>query len=231
MFALIAFSLTSGLAGCSESATVSDLDNSKVSASEDVAAVPAAAEDDKEAVPETIGGEQASVAGTTADEEHAVLETTEGKIVLKFFNDKAPGHVKNFKDLVKKGFYDGTYFHRVIPGFMIQGGDPNTKDKDPGNDGMGGPGYQIKAEFNDVKHVSGILSMARSSDPNSAGSQFFIMDGDAPFLDNQYTAFGQVVEGMDVVKKIVGAKTVQDGRENSRPVKPVVIKKATLIKK
>lgn len=163
-------------------------------------------------------------------EEVAVLETTEGKIVVRFFGDKAPGHVKNFKSLVKKGFYNGTYFHRVIPGFMIQGGDPNTKDKDAGNDGMGGPGYSVKAEFNDVKHVAGILSMARSADPNSAGSQFFIMDGVSTHLDGQYTAFGQVIKGMDVVKKIVSAKTVQDGRENSRPVKPVVIKKATLVK-
>lgn len=163
-------------------------------------------------------------------EEVAVLETTAGKIVVRFFNDKAPGHVKNFKSLVKKGFYNGTYFHRVIPGFMIQGGDPNTKDKDKNNDGMGGPGYTIKAEFNDVKHVAGILSMARSADPNSGGSQFFIMDGVSPHLDGQYTAFGQVIKGMDVVKKIVSAKTVQDGMENSRPVTPVVIKKATLVK-
>lgn len=162
-------------------------------------------------------------------EEIALLDTTEGKIYLRFFGDKAPGHVKNFKDLVKKGFYDGTYFHRVIPGFMIQGGDPNTKDKDPNNDGMGGPGYQVKAEFNSVKHVPGILSMARSQDPNSAGSQFFIMDGVATGLDGQYTAFGMVVKGLDVVKKIVSAKTVSIG-EGSRPVKPVIIKKATLVK-
>lgn len=177
-------------------------------------------------------GEKSSLGNKPAlkGEEVAVLETTAGTIVVRFYNDKAPGHVKNFKDLVKKGFYNGTYFHRVIPGFMIQGGDPNTKDKDAGNDGMGGPGYQIKAEFNDVKHVPGILSMARSSDPNSAGSQFFIMDGDAPFLDRQYTAFGMVIKGMDIVKKIVSAKTVKDGRENSRPEKPVVIKKATIVK-
>lgn len=177
-------------------------------------------------------GEKSSLGNKPAlkGEEVAVLETTAGKIVVRFYADKAPGHVKNFKDLVKKGFYNGTYFHRVIPGFMIQGGDPNTKDKDPNNDGMGGPGYNVKAEFNDVKHVTGILSMARSSDPNSAGSQFFIMDGDAPFLDRQYTAFGMVIKGMDVVKKIVSAKTVQDGRENSRPVKPVVITKATIVK-
>ena len=176
-------------------------------------------------------GEKSSLGNKPAlkGEEVAVLETTAGKIVVRFYADKAPGHVKNFKDLVKKGFYNGTYFHRVIPGFMIQGGDPNTKDKDAGNDGMGGPGYSVKAEFNDVKHVAGILSMARSSDPNSAGSQFFIMEA-APFLDRQYTAFGMVIKGMDVVKKIVSAKTVQDGRENSRPVKPVVITKATIVK-
>ena len=106
-------------------------------------------------------------------QEIAVIETKFGKIEGEFFEDKAPGHVKNFKDLAKKGFYDGTIFHRVIPGFMIQGGDPNTKNADRSNHGMGGPGYSIKAEFNDTPHKRGVLSMARSQDPNSAGSQFF----------------------------------------------------------
>src|SRR5262245_14240298 len=116
---------------------------------------------------------------------HAVIETKFGEIELEFFEDKAPGHVKNFLDLAKKGFYDGSIFHRVIPGFMIQGGDPQTKDpKVPKHlQGTGGPGYTIKAEFNDTAHKRGVLSMARSSDPNSAGSQFFVCVADSLFLD------------------------------------------------
>lgn len=163
-------------------------------------------------------------------EEVGVLETDAGRIVVRFFRDKAPRHVANFKKLAKSKFYDGTYFHRVIPGFMIQGGDPNTKNSNPADDGQGGPSWSVKAEFNDVKHVAGILSMARSNDPDSAGSQFFIMDGTSPFLDGKYSAFGQVVSGMDVVKKIVSAPTVQDGRENSTPKKPVHIKTARIVK-
>ncbi len=128
-----------------------------------------------------------------------------GRIVLGFFPEKAPNHVKNFIDLAKSGFYNGTTFHRIIPGFMIQGGDPNTKDDDPSNDGMGGPSTRVNAEFNDLKHLAGTLSMARSQDPNSAGSQFFICHKAAPFLDHQYTIFGQVLSGMEVVDKIVNA--------------------------
>jgi cyclophilin family peptidyl-prolyl cis-trans isomerase len=159
-------------------------------------------------------------------EEVAVIETNLGKIVVQFFPDKAPGHVKNFKDLAKKGFYDGTLFHRVIPGFMIQGGDPNTKKSDTSMYGTGGPGYQIKAEFNDTKHVAGILSMARSSDPDSAGSQFFIMVGTAPHLDGNYSAFGKVVTGMDVVKKIEALPTNQ--RDLPTPNK-AEMKKVTIV--
>ena len=145
-------------------------------------------------------------------QEIAVIETKFGKIEVQFFKDKAPGHVKNFKDLAKKGFYDGTIFHRVIPGFMIQGGDPNTKSDDRSNHGMGGPGYSIKAEFNDTPHKRGILSMARSSDPNSAGSQFYIVVKDSAFLDGQYTAFGKVLSGMTVADQIVNAP--RDRRDN-----------------
>ena len=145
-------------------------------------------------------------------QEIAVIETKFGKIEIQFFEDKAPGHVKNFKDLAKKGFYDGTIFHRVIPGFMIQGGDPNTKSDDRSNHGMGGPGYSIKAEFNDTPHKRGILSMARSQDPNSAGSQFFIVVKDSAFLDGQYTAFGKVLSGMTVADQIVNAP--KDKRDN-----------------
>jgi len=133
----------------------------------------------------------------------AVIETKFGNITLKFFPDVAPGHVKNFIDLAKKGFYDGTTFHRVIPGFMIQGGDPNSKNPDKRTHGLGGPGYTIKAEFNDRPHKRGTLSMARAANPDSAGSQFFICVKDSPFLDRQYTVFGEVVSGMDVVDKIV----------------------------
>ena len=145
-------------------------------------------------------------------QEIAVIETKFGKIEMEFFEDKAPGHVKNFKDLAKKGFYDGTIFHRVIPGFMIQGGDPNTKSDDRSNHGMGGPGYSIKAEFNDTPHKRGILSMARSQDPNSAGSQFYIVVKDSAFLDGQYTAFGKVLSGMTVADQIVNAP--RDRRDN-----------------
>ena len=145
-------------------------------------------------------------------QEIAVIETKFGKIEMELFADKAPGHVKNFKDLAKKGFYDGTIFHRVIPGFMIQGGDPNTKSDDRSTHGMGGPGYSIKAEFNDTPHKRGILSMARSQNPNSAGSQFFIVVKKASFLDGKYTAFGKVLSGMAVADQIVNAP--RDRRDN-----------------
>ncbi|GMR04464.1 MAG: peptidylprolyl isomerase [Thermodesulfobacteriota bacterium] len=133
----------------------------------------------------------------------ATIETKFGEIELKFFPDTAPGHVENFINLAKKGFYDGTIFHRVIPGFMIQGGDPNTKGTDEGTYGTGGPGYTIKAEFNEIPHKRGVLSMARSQAPDSAGSQFFIIVKDSQFLDRQYTVFGEVVSGMDAVDAIV----------------------------
>jgi cyclophilin family peptidyl-prolyl cis-trans isomerase len=135
-----------------------------------------------------------------------------GDIVLKFFPDVAPGHVKNFVDLAKKGFYNGTTFHRVIPGFMIQGGDPNSKNPDRSMHGMGGPGHKVKAEFNSKPHKRGIVSMARSNDPDSAGSQFFICVADANFLDWQYTVFAEVVTGMDVADKVVSMK--RDGNDN-----------------
>lgn len=146
----------------------------------------------------------------------ATLETKLGSIEIEFMPDKAPGHVKNFLDLARKGFYDGSTFHRVIPGFMIQGGDPNTKDVKAPRDrhGTGGPGYQIKAEFNDVSHKRGIVSMARSSDPDSAGSQFFIVVKDSVFLDRQYTAFGRVVKGIEVADAIVNS--ARDARDNPK---------------
>jgi peptidyl-prolyl cis-trans isomerase B (cyclophilin B) len=135
-----------------------------------------------------------------------------GEIVLRFFPDVAPGHVNNFVKLSKEGFYNGTTFHRVIPGFMIQGGDPNSKNSDRSSHGTGGPGYTIKAEFNSKPHKRGVVSMARANDPDSAGSQFFICVADANFLDWQYTVFGEVVSGMEVADKVVNMK--RDARDN-----------------
>ena len=131
------------------------------------------------------------------------IETNHGNISFGLLSDLAPETVRNFIKLTKDGFYDGTLFHRVIPGFMIQGGDPNTKNPNmKGQWGMGGPGYNVKAEFNSRSHLRGIVSMARSTDPNSAGSQFFIMHANNTGLDHQYTVFGEVTEGMDTVDKI-----------------------------
>ena len=133
----------------------------------------------------------------------ATTETNFGKIVFELLPNLAPETVRNFVKLAKTSFYDGVLFHRVIPGFMIQGGDPNTKKPDKSKWGMGGPGYSIKAEFNSKSHLRGIVSMARATDPDSAGSQFFIVTTDSTFLDKQYTVFGQVTEGMGVADKIV----------------------------
>ena len=133
----------------------------------------------------------------------AIVNTNLGNIQFELLSDIAPETVRNFIKLAKSGFYDGTLFHRVIPKFMIQGGDPNTKESDKSTWGTGGPGYNIKAEFNSRSHLRGIVSMARSSDPDSAGSQFFIVTSDSTFLDREYTVFGQVVDGMEVVDKIV----------------------------
>jgi peptidyl-prolyl cis-trans isomerase B (cyclophilin B) len=136
-------------------------------------------------------------------ETRAVIETNFGNMEVRFFPEVAPNHVNNFIELAKKGFYDGTTFHRVIPGFMIQGGDPNSKNPDKSTHGMGGPGYTVKAEFNERPHKRGTLSMARAGHPDSAGSQFFICVADAPFLDRQYTVFGEIVSGMEAADKIV----------------------------
>jgi peptidyl-prolyl cis-trans isomerase B (cyclophilin B) len=170
-------------------------------------------------------------------EEVGVIDTVYGKIVVRFFEDVAPNHVKNFKNLANKKFYDGTYFHRVIPGFMIQGGDPNTKDDDKSNDGTGGPGWNVMAEFNSVKHTRGILSAARSMDPNSAGSQFFLMHADSPHLDGQYSVYGQIVksgkekegeesEYLKVVDKIVNLP--RDSNDN--PNEKATVKSIRIVK-
>ena len=149
------------------------------------------------------------------------LKTTAGDMTLELFADKAPKHVANFIKLAGDGFYDGTIFHRTLPGFMIQGGCPDGT-------GMGGPGWSVDAEFNDTPHTRGILSMARSQDPNSAGSQFFICHGDADFLNGEYTAFGRLTDGDDVLDAIANAAT-QPGGEGSKPVEPVKIESAEVI--
>ena len=146
----------------------------------------------------------------------AVIKTKFGDITLEFFPDKAPNHVKNFLDLARAAFYNGTTFHRVIPGFMIQGGCPNTRPGATGAPGTGGPGHHVNAEFNDTQHVRGVLSMARAADPNSAGSQFFIVTSDSLFLDGQYTAFGRVVSGMEVADQIVNAPRDAKDMPNER---------------
>ena len=149
--------------------------------------------------------------------EVALIKTSAGEMVIQFWPDVAPNTVENFKKLAKKGFYDGTCFHRIVKGFMIQGGDPLTKD--PSKEAMwgtGGSGQNIKAEFNDHSHVRGVLSMARSQDPNSASSQFFICDGNPTFLDHQYTAFGKLIKGDDVLTKIANAPTHSPDRPDKR---------------
>jgi peptidyl-prolyl cis-trans isomerase B (cyclophilin B) len=147
-------------------------------------------------------------------EQRAIIHTNLGDITLKFFPEVAPNHVNNFIELAKKGFYNGTTFHRVVPRFVIQGGDPNSKNPDRSKHGMGGPGYQVKAEFNKKPHRRGTLSMARSAHPDSAGSQFFICVADIPSLDVQYTVFGEVVKGIEVVDKIVSQP--RDGNDNPK---------------
>ncbi|RIK59853.1 MAG: peptidylprolyl isomerase [Nitrospira sp.] len=147
----------------------------------------------------------------------AIIKTKFGEMEIKFFPDVAPKHVDNFIQLAKSGFYNGTIFHRVIPGFMIQGGDPNTKDSlKKGAYGQGGPGHNVKAEFSDLAHKRGMVSMARAQDPDSAGSQFFIVVEDSRFLDRKYTIFGEVVKGIGVADKIVGVPRVlcQTGAPN-----------------
>jgi peptidyl-prolyl cis-trans isomerase B (cyclophilin B) len=161
--------------------------------------------------------------------EVAVISTTEGDMVVRFWPDVAPKTVENFKTLAQKGFYDGTAFHRIVKNFMIQGGDPLSKG-DNDSVGTGGPGYKIKAEFNEKPHVRGVLSMARSQHPDSAGSQFFICLADARFLDRQYTAFGEVIKGDDVLGKIGETPTTRGGGgENSKPVKRVAVNSIKIV--
>jgi peptidyl-prolyl cis-trans isomerase B (cyclophilin B) len=161
--------------------------------------------------------EKKDAATMSEQKEVAVIKTSEGEMVAEFWPDVAPKTVENFKKLAKSGFYDGTAFHRVIKGFMIQGGDPLTKDESKQSRwGTGDPGYKIDAEFNKKSHTRGVLSMARSQDPNSAGSQFFICHGNPTFLDGQYTAFGKLIKGDDVLEKIATTKTLPGDRPEKR---------------
>src|SRR6266705_3106379 len=163
--------------------------------------------------------------------EVAVIKTNEGEMVIEFWSDAAPKTVENFKKLARSGFYDGTTFHRIVKGFMIQGGDPNSKD--PGKEssyGEGGPGYKIKAEFNDHSHERGVISMARSSDPDSAGSQFFICLAPVPRLDHQYTTFGKLIKDDDVLEKIGNTSVNTNAAgEMSNPTKRVTIEKIDIV--
>jgi peptidyl-prolyl cis-trans isomerase B (cyclophilin B) len=173
----------------------------------------------------------AEPAAASDPKEVAVVKTSAGEMVVEFWPDVAPGTVANFKKLARDGFYDGTTFHRIIKGFMIQGGDPNTKD--PAKSalyGTGGPGHTVKAEFNDRKHVRGVLSMARSADPNSAGSQFFICHGPAPFLDGKYTGFGRLLKGEDVLDTIANTPvTASRSGEMSQPTRRVVVESIKIV--
>ena len=163
--------------------------------------------------------------------EVAVIKTSEGEMIAEFWPDVAPNTVENFKKLARSGFYDGTAFHRIVKGFMIQGGDPLTKD--PAKEsryGTGDPGYKIKAEFNDRSHERGVLSMARSSDPDSAGSQFFICLANVSRLDHQYTTFGKIIKGDDVLGKIGDTEvTMSDSGERSKPTKRVTVESIKIV--
>jgi peptidyl-prolyl cis-trans isomerase B (cyclophilin B) len=163
--------------------------------------------------------------------EVAVIKTNEGDMVVQFWTDAAPTTVENFKKLARQGFYDGTIFHRIVKQFMIQGGDPNSKDPAKENSyGQGGPGYNLKAEFNDHSHDRGVISMARGPDPDSAGSQFFICLAPVHRLDHQYTTFGKLVKGQDVLEKIGDIPVTRNSMgEPSKPTKRVVIESIKIV--
>jgi len=163
--------------------------------------------------------------------EVAVIKTSEGDMVVEFWTDAAPNTIENFKKLARAGFYNGTIFHRIVKAFMIQGGDPNSKDPSKENRyGEGGPGYKIKAEFNDHLHERGVISMAREPDPDSAGSQFFICLAPVPRLDHQYTTFGKLIKGDDVLRKIGDTPVSRNSMgEMSKPTKRVTIEKIEIV--
>jgi peptidyl-prolyl cis-trans isomerase B (cyclophilin B) len=165
-----------------------------------------------------------------SENEVAVIKTSEGDMVVQFWTDAAPKTIQNFKKLARSGFYDGTTFHRIVKGFMIQGGDPLSKDPNKENlYGTGGPGYKIKAEFNDHPHERAVISMAREPDPDSAGSQFFICLAPVPRLDHQYTTFGKVIKGTDALEKIGDTPVEMAHGEMSKPTKRVVINKIDIV--
>jgi peptidyl-prolyl cis-trans isomerase B (cyclophilin B) len=166
-----------------------------------------------------------------ATNEVAVIKTSEGDMVLQFWTDAAPNTIENFKKLARRGFYNGTIFHRIVKGFMIQGGDPDSKDPSKEDSyGEGGPGYKIKAEFNDHPHERGVISMAREPDPDSAGSQFFICLAPVPRLDHQYTTFGKLIKGDDVLAKIGDSPVIRSSMgEISKPTKRVTIEKIDIV--
>ena len=174
----------------------------------------------------------AKPAAAPAGEEVAILETSRGRMVVEFWERDAPKTVANFKKLARQGFFDGTGFHRIIKGFMIQGGDPKSKNPKAPDLGTGDPGYKIPDEFSARKHVKGVLSMANSGTPNSAGSQFFIMHGAAPFLDGKYTAFGRLIEGTEVLDNIANTPTGPNammGGEKSRPLEWTTMKSVKIV--
>ena len=175
--------------------------------------------------------EKKAASPMNSSNEVAVIKTNEGEMVVQFWTDAAPNTIDNFKKLARQDFYNGTIFHRIIKGFMIQGGDPNSKDPTKENSyGEGGPGYQIKAEFNDHPHARGVLSMARASDPDSAGSQFFICLAPIHRLDHQYTTFGKLIKGDDVLDKIGNTPVERNAQgETSKPTKRVVIESEKIV--
>lgn len=214
------FMAAAACSGTDSASTASDV--TATAATETTASQPATAPEPMTSAAPATGQEEKKL--ESYENKVAELHTTAGEIHIRFFSDVAPNHVKNFLDLANSGFYAGTKFHRVIPGFMIQGGDPNTKDGDPATWGTGGSPNRLKAEFNTISHKRGIVSMARSNDPDSASSQFFVVVADSPFLDRNYTVFGEVTKGMDVADKIVSAPR---GR-NDRPNDPVAIEKVVI---
>jgi peptidyl-prolyl cis-trans isomerase B (cyclophilin B) len=177
------------------------------------------------------GENKDAASSPSSQNEVAVIKTSEGDMVVQFWTDAAPNTIENFKKLAKQGFYNGTIFHRIVKGFMIQGGDPNSKDPNKeAKYGEGGPGYKIKAEFNDHSHERGVISMAREPDPDSAGSQFFICLAPVTRLDHQYTTFGKLIKGDDVLTKIGDTPVTRNSMgENSKPTKRVTIEKIDIV--
>jgi len=178
-----------------------------------------------------VAEEKKETSPMTTSNEVAVIKTSEGEMVVQFWTDAAPNTIENFKKLARQGFYNGTIFHRIIKGFMIQGGDPNSKDPAKEDSyGQGGPDYKIKAEFNDHPHDPGVISMARSADPDSAGSQFFICLAPIHRLDHQYTTFGKLIKGDDVLEKIGNTPVGRNSQgETSKPTKRVMINKIDIV--